>query len=215
MRTTTTPAVPTARAVVDAAAAEVGTREGRTGGHWNNDTKYADEVPGLEWADRQPWCATFVSWVALRSGAAALYPRTASCDLGAAWFKDRGEFSDTPRGPGDQVFFGTPRDLVHTGLVVSFDADTITTIEGNTNDSGSREGDGVYRKVRRRRDAYVVGYGHPSFPVAPAPAPKPPKGTRLAQIRASLTELIGKSKPGSDRRKALRRARNELPAGRR
>lgn len=37
----------------------------------------------------------------------------------------------------------------HTGFVIeNYDRDKSLTIEGNTNDKGSREGDGVYRKVR-------------------------------------------------------------------
>lgn len=142
---------------------EVGFHEGKTGGHWNNRTKYAGEVPGLAWADGQPWCAVFVSWLALVGGAAELFPRTASCDAGAAWFRERGQWSEYP-AIGAQVFYGTPADLNHTGFVIDFDADTITTVEGNTNVTGSREGDGVYRKVRRRRDAHVVGYGYPKYP---------------------------------------------------
>lgn len=145
------------------AVGEVGFHEGKTGGQWNNRTQYAGEVPGLAWADGQPWCAVFVSWLATKAGAADLFPRTASCDAGAAWFKARGQWSEYP-AVGAQVFYGTPADLSHTGFVIAYDADTITTVEGNTNVNGSREGDGVYRKVRRRRDAWVVGYGHPAIP---------------------------------------------------
>jgi GH25 family lysozyme M1 (1,4-beta-N-acetylmuramidase) len=151
------------RKIIDVAAAQVGVHEGRTAGHWNNDQRYSDETPGLEWSDGQPWCATFMSWCAMKAGLEALYPRTASCDTGYAWFKDRKAISEYP-AIGAQVFYGSPSDLNHTGLVVDFDADTITTIEGNTNDDGGREGDGVYRKVRQRLSQNIIGYGHPAFP---------------------------------------------------
>lgn len=146
--------------MITTALDEVGFHEGKTGGHWNNRTKYAGQVPGLGWADGQPWCAVFVAWLARECGAADLFPVTASCDVGGQWFKARGQWSEYP-AIGAQVFYGTWADLNHTGFVIDFDADTITTVEGNTNATGSREGDGVYRKVRQRRDAYVVGYGHP------------------------------------------------------
>ncbi|MEE4493589.1 CHAP domain-containing protein [Streptomyces sp. BE230] len=152
----------TAADVARIATAEVGYREGRSGGHWNNKTKYAPAVAGLEWADWQAWCATFVSWVAMTAGAAALFPRTASCAAGVAWFKARDQWSEYP-AVGAQVFFG-PGGGSHTGIVIDYDTDTITTIEGNTNTSGSAEGDGVYRKIRQRRDAYVYGYGYPDYP---------------------------------------------------
>ncbi|MDX3214578.1 CHAP domain-containing protein [Streptomyces sp. ME02-6991-2B] len=144
------------------ARGEVGYHEGKTNGHWNNDQKYSDAVPGLAWSDGQPWCATFVAWVAMKAGAAALFPRTASCLAGVAWFRARGRWSEYP-AVGAQVFYGAGNGGTHTGLVVAFDADTITTVEGNTNSNGSAEGDGVYVKTRRRRDAYVYGYGVPAF----------------------------------------------------
>lgn len=151
----------TAADVIRIATAEVGYQEGRSGGHWNNKQKYSTAVPGLEWSDYQAWCATFVSWLALTAGAAALFPRTASCAAGVAWFKSKGQWSEYP-AVGSQVFFG-PGGGSHTGLVVSYDATTITTIEGNTNTSGSAEGDGVYRKTRPRHDSYVYGYGYPDY----------------------------------------------------
>lgn len=196
---------PAIQKVIDVATAEVGYHEGKSGGHWNNQEKYAGEVPGLEWANGQPWCAVFVSWVALEADVSAAFPRTASCDAAAAWFKDRGEWSETPT-IGAQVFYGTVADLVHTGIVVGFTADEIITVEGNTNDSGSREGDGVYRKVRRRRDAYVVGYGHPDYPTAPAPERKP---TRVEQARTLLEAALKKAQ--GDRADSIRAGLKKLP----
>lgn len=144
-----------------AAKAEVGYHEGKSGGHWNNKQKFSGAVPGLEWSDYQAWCATFVSWCALQGGVADLYPRTASCAAGVAWFKARKRWSEYP-AVGAQIFFG-PGGGSHTGIVVSYDATYVHTIEGNTNTNGSAEGDGVYAKTRTRRDSYVYGYGYPEF----------------------------------------------------
>ena len=180
------------------AASQVGTHEGFSGGHWDNNQKYSDEVPGLTWSDRQPWCQTFVTWVARKAGAQALYhpveAPTASCDAAGAWFRKIGRWSEYP-AVGAQVFYGSSRDLNHTGIVLSYDGQLIHTVEGNTNDSGSREGNGVYAKTRRRRDVHVVGYGYPDFPeglqsadpawqtgtAPPVPAPKPPSD-KVARI---------------------------------
>ncbi|WP_406014318.1 CHAP domain-containing protein [Streptomyces sp. NBC_00984] len=173
-------ATPLTDKVIATARAEIGYREGKTNGHWNNKTKYGPAVPGLEWADWQAWCGTFVSWVAMTAGAAELFPRTASCAAGVKWFRDRKRFSEYP-AVGAQVFYGTGGSS-HTGIVVSYTADTITTVEGNTNANGSAEGDGVYLKTRKRRDAYVYGYGYPDYPEGiqsadPAWAGKAPKPT--------------------------------------
>jgi hypothetical protein len=99
---------PAIQKVIDAATAEVGYHEGKSGGHWNNREKYAGQVPGLEWANGQPWCAVFVSWVALEAEVSSLFPRTASCDAGAAWFKDRTSGLTSLR-VGAQVFYGTAK----------------------------------------------------------------------------------------------------------
>jgi GH25 family lysozyme M1 (1,4-beta-N-acetylmuramidase) len=149
--------------VIAIAKAEVGTREGRSNGHWNNDQKYSNQVPGLEWSDFQPWCATFVSWVAMKAGAADLYPRTASCDAAGAWYKTRGRWSEYP-AIGAQGLCGVPRDLSHTFIVTDYDDTYVYTVEGNTNLDGSREGNGVYARKRLRRSDDIIGYGYPAFP---------------------------------------------------
>jgi len=153
----------TAAGIIAVAKGEVGYHEGRSSGHWNNIQKYSPAVPGLEWSQGQPWCATFADgWVPLQAGCSGLFPKTASCSTAVAWYKERGRFSFYP-AVGAQVFFGAGGGS-HTGLVYAYDADYAYTIEGNTNATGSAEGDGVYRKKRARRDSYVYGYGYPAYP---------------------------------------------------
>lgn len=41
--------------------------------------------------------------------------------------------------------------LGHIGIIEYEDANNYYTIEGNTNGAGSREGDGVYRKIRPKK----------------------------------------------------------------
>lgn len=141
---------------------EIGYHEGRSGGHWNNIEKYAAEVPILAWANGQPWCDVFVAWAFTKAGLAHLIPISASCDVSRAEWKKRGRWSEYPC-LGGQIIYGTPSDAQHTGVVVAFDATTVTTVEGNTNTSGSSEGDGVYLKVHQRRDPWIQGYGYPEF----------------------------------------------------
>ncbi|MGW0876661.1 LysM peptidoglycan-binding domain-containing protein [Streptomyces sp. NPDC002740] len=149
--------------VLSIAKAEKGYKEGFSNGHWNNHEKYADQVPGMAWvsAGEYPWCALFVSWVALKAGVADLFPRSASCAYGVNWFRQKGRFSEYP-AIGSQVFFGKDGGT-HTGICIAYDADTITTVEGNTNVDGSPEGNGVYVRTRKRRDANTYGYGLPKY----------------------------------------------------
>ncbi|WP_328691411.1 peptidoglycan-binding protein [Streptomyces phaeochromogenes] len=148
--------------IVEIAKKEVGYHEGKSGGHWNNDQKYSDQVPGLEWSDGMAWCATFVYWCAYKASAGSLFPKTASCATGVSWYKKANRWSEYP-AKGAQVFFGAGGGT-HTGLVYDYDDTYVYTVEGNTNLTGSPEGDGVYFKKRLRRDSYVYGYGLPKYP---------------------------------------------------
>jgi hypothetical protein len=147
--------------VIAVAKSQVGVREGYAEGGWNNITRYADEVPGLAWAQGQSWCATFTSWVAMRAGVPSLFPRTADCSAAVTWFSSRGRWSWYP-AIGSQVMIGSSGQD-HTGIVFAYDATYIWSVEANTNDNGSAEGDGVYIRQRKRSDANVYGYGLPAY----------------------------------------------------
>jgi hypothetical protein len=204
----------TAAKIIEVAKAEAGYHEGRSNGHWNNHQRYSPAVPGLEWSQGQAWCATFVSWVAMKAGDADLFPRTASCDVAGEWFKKKGRWSEYP-AIGAQVFFGSSSDLNHTGIVYKYDDDFIYTVEGNTNDSGSREGDGVYLKKRPRRASNVVGYGYPDYAEGivsadPKYAPKPKALNRVQRARVLLKEAL-KIRKGKPSAKKIEAGLNALP----
>ncbi|MCW2785256.1 MAG: 50, phiBT1p18 [Marmoricola sp.] len=154
---------PSADKVVALAKTQVGYHEGRSGSNWNNIQKYSPAVPGLEWSQGQAWCATFVSWLALKSGFAALFPSTASTDTGARWWKAHGRWSEYP-AIGAQGYLGVKGDMFHTFLVTGYDSTYVHTIEGNTNTNGSSQGDGVYALKRRRDSTSIQGYGYPAYP---------------------------------------------------
>lgn len=61
-----------------------------------------------------------------------------------------GEAKYTNLRVGDIVIFVNPKDRIHghAGIIVEVWEDHFITIEGNTNDNGSANGDGVYRKKR-------------------------------------------------------------------
>ena len=61
-------------------------------------------------------------------------------------------FNDAPAHvlkTGDIMTF----DMSHIGLVITDYSDRVQTIEGNTSDTGSRDGGGVFIKTRRRSEA--------------------------------------------------------------
>jgi hypothetical protein len=104
----------------------------------------ATDLDGDGW----PWCAAAVSyWVqqwAKRNNWKGRTPRIAGVAQFPVWAKRNGlkcSFSPTVN---DIVIF----KFSHIGVVESVGPDWIQTIEGNTNDEGSREG---FEVARRRR----------------------------------------------------------------
>lgn len=181
----------TASKIIAIEKSQLGYREGRDASGWNNDQKFSDELPGFKWSDKHPWCATFQCWAFWAAGVLGLIPKpSASCDILASGFKAVGQWSTTPR-VGSLGFLGKPSDLVHVFMVTRFDATYVYTLEGNTNDEGSREGYEVAERKRLRSS--VVGYGHPKYP-----APRPLPETELSQERARLTawrKRLGTKRP--------------------
>jgi LysM repeat protein len=149
--------------VLRIAKSQIGYKEGFSNGHWDNREKYANEVPGMAWvsAGGYPWCALYVSWVAMKANVADLFPRSASCSYGVEWFRKKGRFSTYP-AIGAQVFYGKDGGA-HTGLVTGYDEKFIYTVEGNSNTTGSPEGSGVVAQKRERRSPFVYGYGLPEY----------------------------------------------------
>lgn len=111
-----------------------------------------------------PWCAAFVSSILAQTaetlGEKAVVPFTLGCDALAASAKKIGRFvagSDITSGKvplenlGSAAIFlvrKKPGDWTHTGFATAFAVEHFQTIEGNTNDSGSREGYEVCLRTR-------------------------------------------------------------------
>lgn len=102
-----------------------------------------------------PWCAAFVTFHYLAAGGdrKRLPTRPASV---CSWVRGRGfrvtDSADEVRR-GDAFAWCNADGTGHMGFIVKVVRTPvgawIHTIEGNTNAAGSREGDGVYRRVRR------------------------------------------------------------------
>ncbi|WP_158727287.1 peptidoglycan-binding protein [Streptomyces sp. NRRL S-31] len=150
--------------------ADAGYKEGKS-----NDTKFGRWYP----MNYQPWCDMAVSKWAEDSGNADIVGKFAYCPSHVNWFKARGQWHD--RGAavrrGDIVFFSWDGGPLadHVGVVTADAAAgaDVHTIEGNTSsgNAGSQgNGDGVYRRTRGR--GVILGFGRPSYKVAPKPAAK-------------------------------------------
>ncbi len=149
------------QAIVDVAASQIGVREtSRNAAPEILKFWQATDYPtGM--ADRQPWCAAFVAWVIfeamkrepLLAVGDKTRPRSAGVKNWLLWALVASNGCQT-FGPRDPVVKPTPGDLViftfsHIGIVEKFNGTRVQTIEGNTDDEGSREGIKVCRRARK------------------------------------------------------------------
>lgn len=115
-----------------------------------------------------PWCATFVSAVAIRSHLTSLVKTECSCVFmikllakAGKWVEDDAYVPE----PGDLIFYdwndkgrGDCRGIAdHVGIVVSVSGNNIKVIEGNKRISGRTYGVG-YRTIKVN-GRYIRGYG--------------------------------------------------------
>jgi len=137
---------------------QVGVREA-TG---NNDGQEVEAYLKSTGLDKgYAWCASFVTWCHIEADIEAV-----KSAWSPAWFTDtsrvvyRQSWQDNQftSQPG-QVFglnFSSKKRVAHVGFIDYEDRDNYYTIEGNTNTAGSREGDGVYKKIRPKKSIYII-----------------------------------------------------------
>ena len=137
----------------------------------NNYTKYARDlwecIPHFYQGSKQgyDWCCVFVDWCiykacgndSTKAQKAKFYtgPYGAGCQYAAMYYQSANAWHCDPL-PGDQVFFGNYGCYKHTGLVEKVDENTITVIEGNSNNC-------VRRCVYSINDYSILGYGRPDY----------------------------------------------------
>lgn len=163
------PALPSLAAI---ARQFVGQRErpGNTG--WL-DADFEADMKGVGWKRGQAWCAYFVR-LCVRLAQGKLVDKTsASAVTTYRNYKAAGLAGDEPRVDSIAVWQswknGKATPQGHVAIVEKVDSATRTMscIEGNTDGSGGREGDGVYRKVRytyprpTRNGLVLLGFCYP------------------------------------------------------
>ena len=119
-----------------------------------------------------PWCAAFVHAVYTQAlGAEQARALLGRPHPGTRVLARRMRRKGRWRGreyipcPGDIIFLAPNRDgrVGHCGVVEAVDGGTVTSIDGNTVDPDGHfppeEGGAVARRIRRRDDPVIVGYG--------------------------------------------------------
>lgn len=145
----------------------------------NNYTKYAYEIdtkyPNFYNGKKNgyAWCDLFFDWCMILAFGVDNAKRLlnqpdksmgAGCDYSAKYYKKAGRFYSYPQ-VGDQIFFGSPGNVQHTGLVYAVDRYKVYTIEGNTSGASGvvANGGGVCKKSYDINSNSIYGYGRPDY----------------------------------------------------
>lgn len=136
---------------------EVGVREATGKNDGNEVEKYLKSV-GL--GKGYAWCGAFANWVLKQHQITT--PKGAA--MAMAWFPNshtiwqRGTGETPQRADLFGLYYSHLKRIGHVGFVERWDEASgyAITVEGNTNEAGSREGDGVFLKRRLIRQIYRV-----------------------------------------------------------
>jgi hypothetical protein len=168
----TKPASPLLKKMLTVAAAQVGTMEVPPGSNRGPQVDVFITTTGANPAGNIPWCACFVyscfdtaakslsisdpciktpgvldHWNQARNVSAALRILPAEAQAQPSLIV-----------PGALFLLRTSGEHGHMGIIQEVRGNQLTTIEGNTNDNGSREGIGVFRRTTRTIPQINLGF---------------------------------------------------------
>jgi hypothetical protein len=103
--------------------------------------RVARSVPG------EPWCAAFVFWCLVKAGSVCKVPYPASVVSWVSWAKARERYQREPARA--RLGYFDRLSETHIFWISAVQGPDVLTIEGNTNNDGSREGYEVARRVRQ------------------------------------------------------------------
>jgi hypothetical protein len=142
---------------LEIAITQIGQDEKPHGSNWGLPVKNYLSSVGITFP--ASWCMAFIFWCFSEASKNLNVPNTAIKSGGvlAVWNKATPilQKSTTP-SVGSVFIMDFGHGEGHTGIVEKFDNTFIYTIEGNTNDTGSREGIEVCRRKRLRTT--IKGY---------------------------------------------------------
>lgn len=136
---------------IEVAITQLDKQEMPRGSNWGPHVKKYLNSVGINFP--ASWCAAFVYWCFSQAGPNNLFKTGGVLNM---WNHTDKEHRSTTPQPGDIFIQDHGHGLGHTGIVEHVAGEYIDTIEGNTNDTGSREGYEVCRK--RRLISSCIGF---------------------------------------------------------
>lgn len=139
------------------AQSQLGKSENPLGSNWGEPVKSYLHSVGIDFP--ASWCCAFIFWCFNESAKQnnVLNPLVKTAGVLRHWNEADKKYRvvGEPKA-GDIFIMDYGKGLGHTGIVVKVDENFVYTIEGNTNDSGSREGIAVCNKQRPKKK--IKGY---------------------------------------------------------
>jgi len=136
------------------ALAQLGQHEQPLGSNWGHPVQ--DYLASVKIGFPASWCMAFVYWC-YEQVSNGKNPLVKTGGVLHAWNEADKKYRVVGEPlAGDIFIMNFGKGLGHTGIVEKVDENFVYTIDGNTNDSGSREGIEVCRKQRPRNK--IVGY---------------------------------------------------------
>lgn len=136
--------------------AELGVRE--TG--FNKGKRVEEYLKAANLKPGNAWCAAFITWTFRQCNIKAVIS-----GYSPNWFQSNVVYKRDDninrhysQRTGDVfgLYFESKKRIAHVGFIDKQDGNYYITVEGNTNEAGSREGDGVYRKRRHIKTIYAI-----------------------------------------------------------
>lgn len=134
------------------AISQLGKAEAPKGSNWGEPVKTYLKAVGITFP--APWCMAFVQWCFKEAGNPLPHKSGGVMDV----WQHMNFYKTSQPQPGDIMIMNFGNGTGHTGIVEIAGATTVTCIEGNTNDDGSREGYEVARRIRNKSS--VLGFLH-------------------------------------------------------
>lgn len=144
--------------VLNVAVSQIGFAEIPKGSNWGKHVeKYLRSV-GI--TAPSPWCMAFVYWCVDTAAKESkqINPLFKTGHVLTQWAKVPKQMRVARPQRGDIFIMDFGGGKGHTGFVASVQGDRIMTIEGNSNDEGSREGYEVCRKPGGREISSIKGF---------------------------------------------------------
>lgn len=130
---------------VQIAITQIGKQEIPKNSNWGEHVqKYLKSV-GITFP--ASWCMAFVYWCCKEADPSTILFKTGG--VLKQWQKTDSKYKHSTPLAGDIFIMDFGGGLGHTGIVELVEGENIHTIEGNSNDEGSREGYEVCRRVRK------------------------------------------------------------------